>query len=327
MRRLVAALVIVVILLAAWVGGWFWFADYVGRNVEPVLHEIARRGVEIDCPSRSVVGFPFAVRVSCTQTSVAEQSTGTRASLPGATGGASVFHPMTAEVALESPVRVESPLLQGPVELRWKDAAVDVGIGMSGPKTVSFDATDLLGAFTVPGLPEQTVAATSAEAHLAPSANGGSAVAVAFTDLAFASGGTRFPPVTGSATAELSVPPRALASGRAGLKLPIEARGIQVMIENGGARFMVEGDIALGPEGVLDGTLILRVAGAEALPEFIAALPQKFQKIANAVAAGLFAFGQPTKVDGKPGSEVRVTISKSRAQIGPIEVELPRVVL
>ncbi len=167
--------------------------SWIDRHADPALQRIAERGIEVDCPNRAVVGFPFALRVACGETAVAERSTGTHADLAGATGGASVFHPMTAKIALQSPVRVESPLLNGPVELRWTDAAVDVGLGMNGPKDVAFDASDLLGAFTLPGYPEQTVAATSAKARLAPSPDGGSTVALTFTDLAFTSGGTRFP--------------------------------------------------------------------------------------------------------------------------------------
>jgi hypothetical protein len=327
MRRLAALLIIVVVLAAGWAGGWFWLAGWIDRNADPALRRIANRGIEVKCPNRAVIGFPFAIRVACGETAVAERSTGTQARLAGAVGGASVFRPTTAEIALQSPVRVQSPLLQGPVEVRWTEAAVDVGLGLNGPKAVSFDATDLLGAFSLPGLPEQTLAAASAEAHLAPTSDGGSAVALAFSDLALTSGGTRYPPLTGTASAELSVPPRALASGRAGLELPIEARSIKVMVESGGASFEVEGDIALQPGGVLDGTVILRVAGAEALPEVIAALPSHFQKIGNAVAAGLFAFGQPATLDGKPGSEVRVTINENHAQIGPIAIDLPRLPL
>jgi hypothetical protein len=325
MRRLVAAFVIVVILAAGWVGGWFWLAGWVDRNADPTLQRIAERGIDVECPNRAVVGFPFELRVTCGKTAVAERSTGTTANIAGASGGASVFRPMTAEIALQSPVRVESPLLEGPVELRWTDAAVDIGMGMNGPKTISFDASDLLGAFTIPGLPEQTVAATEAQVRLAPSPSGGSAVALAFTDLAFTDGGTHFPPVTGSAIADLSVPPRVLASGPDGIELPVSAQDIRIQIQSGEARFMMEGDISLGPDGVLDGTLILRIAGAEALPEFIAALPMEFQRIANAATAGLFAFGQPATVDGKQGSEMRMTIVANRVQIGPmLEFDLPR---
>ena len=328
MRRLFAGLIILVVLAAGWAGAWFWLAGWVDRNADPTLRRIATRGIDVDCPNRAVVGFPFALRVTCGETAVAERSTGTRASLPGATGGASVFRPMTAEIDLQSPVRVQSPLLDGPVEFRWTEAAVDVGMGMNGPKTVSFDAAGLFGAFALPGFPEQTVAAATAEAHLAPSPSGGSAVALAFTDLAFANGDTRFPAVTGSAVADLSIPPRALAAGRQGISLPVSAREIQIQIQSGEARFVIEGDISLAPGGILDGTLILRIAGAEALPEFIAAMPLEFQRIANAVAAGLFAFGQPTDVDGRPGSEMRLTIAGNRVQIGPmLEFELPRLPL
>ena len=325
MRRLIGLLVILVILAAAWVGGWFWLAGYVERNAEPTLKQIADRGVEIDCPNRTIGGFPFAIRVVCGTTAVAERSSGTHASLPGASGGASIFKPMVAEVELQSPMRVESPLLDGPLEMRWKDASVDVGVNMSGPRDIRFTAADFLGAFSLPGAPEQTVTAAHADARLAPSANGGTTVSTAFTDFAFAAGGTRFPPVSGTASAEISVPPRDLTRGRAGVKLPVEARGIAVAIESNGARFAIEGDIALEPEGVLDGTLLVRVAGAEALPEFIAALPEEFQRIGNFVAAGLFAFGQPTNVNGVQGAEVRVTIDANHARIGPVEVELPRV--
>lgn len=327
MRRLIAALVIVIILVACWVGGWFWLAGWLDRKAGPALQEAANRGIEIDCPGRTVVGFPFAIRIACGATDVSERSSGTHASLAGATGGASIFSPMTASVNLQSPARLESPLLQAPLDFRWQGATVNVAVGAGGPKTVSFNATDFLGALALPGDAAQTVTAAKAEASLAPSANGGSDLAARFTDLALALGTTHFPPVSGSASAELSVPPNALARGRAGIRLPVEARSIEVSIESGGARFMVEGDLAVSDGGIVDGTMVLRVAGAEALPAFIAALPDRFQKIGNAVAAGLFAFGQPTTIDGKPASELRVPIERSRAQVGPIAVDLPKLPL
>jgi hypothetical protein len=78
---------------------------------------------------------------------------------------------------------------------------------------------------------------------------------------------------------------------------------------------------------VLDGAITLRVAGAESLPAFIAALPPAWQKIGNVVAGGLFAFGSPTTLDGEPASEVKVEISHGDARIGLIEFTLPRVPL
>jgi hypothetical protein len=324
MRRLVAAGIIVVILAALWAGGWFWLARMVEANAEPALEEIAERGVSVECPERTVGGFPFALRVTCGETAVAERSTGTRADFAGATGGASVFRPLTAEIALRSPARVESPLFEGPLEVRWNEAEVDVGLGFDGPKTYAFEAAEILGVLTLPGLPEQTLAATAAEAHLAPSENGGSAIALAFADLSFVDGDTRYPLLTGSAIAEVSVPPRALARGRDGIALPVEARGVRIILESGGARFMLEGDIAVSEEGTLDGTIILRIAGIDAFHDFIAGLPEDMQRIGNAVVAGMLISGQPTEIDGKQGSEVRIPIDGNRAKIGLLEFDLPR---
>jgi hypothetical protein len=322
MRRLVAAGIIVVILAAIWVGGWFWLARMVEANAEPALDEIAERGVSVECPNRTIGGFPFALRVTCGETAVAERSTGTRADFAGATGGASIFRPLTAEIALNSPGRVESPLLEGPLEVRWSEAAVDVGLGLDGPKNYSFDATQILGTLTLPGLPEQTLAATTAEAHLAPSEDGGSAIALAFADLSYVEGDTRYPLLTGSAIGEISVPPRALARGRDGIELPVEARGVRIMLESGGARFVLEGDIAMSENHTLDGTIIVSIAGIDAFHDFIAALPEEMQRIGNAVVAGMLISGQPTEIDGKQGSEVRIPIDGSRAKIGLIEFDL-----
>ena len=232
------------------------------------------------------MGFPFALRIACRETAVAEASTGTKANLAGATGGVSVLSPMTARIFLEAPARAESPLLEGPAEFRWEEAAINVGLGVNGPRDASFDAEEFSAIISVSGIPEQTATAADIEGTLAPSAGGGSDLAVAFTDFTLASAGKSFPPLTGTAAGELSVPPRALASGRAGLSAPLWVRAIEIDLESQGARFLAEGDISVDAEGILDGAMTLRIAGVEALPVFIAALPTEWQKIANAVTGG-----------------------------------------
>ncbi|MGH6923813.1 MAG: DUF2125 domain-containing protein [Propylenella sp.] len=327
MRSLIAVLVIAVILALAWSGGWFWFAGLVERNADSVFAEIARRGVEVDCSDRSVVGFPFAVRFACGKTAVAERSTGTRANLGMVTGGASVFAPTKARIDMSSPVEVQSPHLEAPTEIRWRDAALDVGIGLNGPRDVSFDAVELSAEFALADLPDPGVAAAHAAGTLSPSENGGTDAAVTFTDLALSADGARFPMVSGSASGHLSVSPRALLAGRAGLVAPISARAIDIDLDSGGARFGAEGELSVDAEGVVDGAITLRIAGIEALPEFIAALPPQTQGVANGVVGALYAFGRPTTVDGEPGSEIVVQIERGSARVGLFEFELPRVPL
>lgn len=327
MRRLVAAVIIVAILAVAWSAGWFWLAGLVERNADTVFTEIARRGVEVDCRNRSVIGFPFAVRVACAQTGVAERSTGTTARLGTVTGGASVFAPTTARMDMASPAMVESPLLEGPAEIRWRTAGVDIGIGLNGPRDVSFDADGLSAEFALPNLPDPGVAAARAGGTLAPSADGGTDAAVTFTDLTVSADGALFPSVSGSASGHLSLPPRALLAGRAGLTAPISARAITIALDSAGARLNAEGELTVDAEGVVDGAITLRIAGADALPAVIKALPPQTQNLGNAVVGALFAFGRPTTIDGEPGSEVVVKIERGAVRMGMLEFTLPRVPL
>src|SRR5262245_4266125 len=90
-RAFISAVVVLVIIAAAWVGGWFWAAGWVDAQAARGLQELAQRGVEVDCRDRGVSGFPFALRVTCGETAVAERSTAARANLAGVNGGASVF--------------------------------------------------------------------------------------------------------------------------------------------------------------------------------------------------------------------------------------------
>lgn len=327
MRRLIIIGLTLFILAAAWSGGWFALASWAEGRVSGVLTEIAERGLDVDCAGREVVGFPFALRVACGETEVAERSSGSRAELAGASGGASIFAPMTAEIALASPARLQSPLLAGPAQFLWDDAAVNVGMGMNGPRTLSFSASNLVAELPVPELPEATVAARKADARLAPTDDGGTDAAVSFTGLALSAAGKAFPPFDGEVSARLSMPPRAFVSGRAGLRAPLSASAIKVSLSAGAARLEADGDVSIDSEGIMDGTLTLTIAGTEALPAFIAALPPERQKLGNAVAGGLLAFGQPTTLDGEPASELVVEIVRGEAKVGPVEVTVPRLPL
>jgi hypothetical protein len=162
---------------------------------------------------------------------------------------------------------------------------------------------------------------------LAPSASGGTDASLTFTELVVTADGATFPPVSGRAFGEISVPPRALLSGRAALQAPLSANGIDVFLESGEARLQALGDLSIDVEGIVDGTVTLRIAGTEALPGFIAALPPGRQQIGNAVAGAIFAFGQPTTLDGEPASEMVVQIERGIARIGMIEIAVPRLPL
>jgi hypothetical protein len=328
MRRLLIILVLICFVIAgAWTAGWFMLADWAGRNVSTVLARLEERGLSVTCSNQSVSGFPFALRIGCGPTSVSERSSGSAANLPGVTGGGSIFAPTTATISLASPVQVRSPLLAEPADFRWEAADIDIGMTLSGPRDIGFDTTDLEAKVAIPDLPGAVVAARSAEGRLSPAEDGGTDAAVTFSGLAVTADGSAFPPVDGRAAASLSVPPRALLAGRAGLRPPLSAEDLDVLLSSGEARLQALGNLAVDAEGVLDGTVTLRIAGANDLPAFIAALPPEHQQLGNAIAGAMFAFGTPTTLEGQPASELLVKIQRGRAQVGPVEVAVPRLAL
>ena len=327
MRRLLTLTLILLIVAAAWSGAWFWLASWVERNTSSALASIKERGIDVECSERSVIGFPFAVRLDCGETVVRESRSGTNAQLGGLTGGASVFAPRTAEIALASPARIESPLLAGPADLSWNDAAIGVGMGLNGPRAISFDATDLQGQVPLPAAPGARMKADAAEGTLVPADDGGTLADFTFTGLSIDTAAATLPPVDGRASAHLSIPPRALLSGRAGLQAPISARDIDVVLALGDAKIAAAGELSVDAEGLLDGTVSLILAGKDALAQIMATLPAEHQKYGNAIAGGMLAFGKPTTLEGEAATELVLDIERGAAKIGPLSITLPRLPL
>jgi hypothetical protein len=234
---------------------------------------------------------------------------------------------MTAAIALGSPAEVETPLFTNPATIQWDETGIDVGMGMNGPKSVSFDADNLVAELPLPDFADATLAAASAEGTLTPTEDGGTQAALGFRGLSLTARGTTLPSFDGAVSARLSAPPRALLSGRAGLQPPLSANAINLSLTSGASRLDAEGDISIDAEGILDGAMTIRIAGAEALPDFIAALPPATRQIGNAMVGGLLAFGRAATIDGKPASELTVEINRGEARVGPVTFSLPRVPL
>jgi hypothetical protein len=319
MRRLVAPLIVVIVLALAWCAGWYWAAGWAERNMSRVLAEIEQRGVLVQCTDRRVVGFPFALKAACAETLVTEAAGAAQARVAGLTGGVSVFSPRTGRIALASPAVLQSPHLREPASFAWSDAEIAVGLGMNGPRTVAFGTADLGAAAE-----GATVEAKRASGTLAPAASGGTDATLAFAGLVLSAEGVTLPPFDGAVAASLSAAPRELL---AGLQAPLSASPLKVTLSAGEARVEAEGDVAVDAEGIVDGTIRLRIAGAEALPAFIAALPADMQKPANAAVGGIMAFGQPGTLDGEPATELVVKIEHGEARIGPVKVRVPRLPL
>jgi hypothetical protein len=326
-RRLVTLVVFLAFIAILWSAGWFALASWVEGRVAGVLAEIEQSGVSVECGDRDIVGFPFALKVACGETDVTERTGGGQARIASVTGGASVFSPMTATIDLGSPARVESPRIVTPAEFRWDAARIGVGMGLNGPQSVSFQASDATADLPIPEIPGAAVAAEAASGRLSPADDGGSDVTLSFSGLTVSGEGKTYPPASGTAALWISAPPLALIAGREAWQLPLSARNARLSLDVAGVRLETESDLTIDAEGILDGTVVLRVAGASALPGLIAQLPPERQKAGNAVAGAILAFGAPTTIDGEEASELSISIERGEARIGPVSVSLPRLPL
>ena len=189
-RQLIAAAAILAVLALAWVGGWFWLASWADERATAALQELSRRGVEVDCRDRTIAGFPFSLRLACAETKVSDRRSDASASLAGLTGGASVFAPMTLRISMRAPVQAASPQF-GTADLRWDNAEISAGLGISGPRSVAFQAKRLEADLAVAKSPVRSITARSADGSLGLSANGGSDIAVGFADLGVSLAGAR----------------------------------------------------------------------------------------------------------------------------------------
>ena len=143
MRRLAIALVLILAILAiAWTAGWFVLAAWAEQKSAEVLASMEERGIRVRCEDRDIVGFPFTLRMACAETEIVEARSGSTAILAGMIGRRIGFAPRTARIEFDAPADIQSPLVPGPAEFSWREAAVEVGIGMNGPREVGFDATD-----------------------------------------------------------------------------------------------------------------------------------------------------------------------------------------
>lgn len=127
--RLILGLAIVA---ALWSGGWVAASSFAANRFDLWLASEAADGRQWTCPSRSVEGFPFALRLRCERPTF-------RGEIAGHTA-VGVVEGLTASVGLDRP-GVLAAALRGPLSLRAEDDAFAVELSWAAL------------AVAVPGLP------------------------------------------------------------------------------------------------------------------------------------------------------------------------------
>ena len=313
-QRLVIAALVVAILALGWSLGWREAARWVEARTQA---ELAARAPDVTCTNLIVDGFPFALRVACDSVAVRDGEAGTAASLGGGAGSFRVWRPFTPRVTLVSPADIRTDAAAGPVNATWEEAGADIGVWWGGLRSTRFDAAALKVT-----APEATITAEAMNAGVAPGSEDGLSEIEAHADgFSVTTNGSTTLPVTLTLRGEIVAEPRDILLGRYDpLANGFALTDITLAVSDGNFDIEADGELSVDPEGIANGELKVRIAGFEAMPAFIASLPEDLRRLASAGIGGFMAIGGAARIDGREAREVTLDIEDGEARIGFIRL-------
>ncbi|WP_334176388.1 DUF2125 domain-containing protein [Pseudoxanthobacter sp.] len=313
--RLVAGLVAVVVLLA---GGWslYWWqaAETLERAISEAGKTPAEGGrAELVCRDRVISGYPFHLVLTCSEGVIAAPG------LPQISLGA-----ITASARLDNPQAVTADIT-GPLEAGEAGAPLLSAAWQHGRLSLHFSGTGLRqGAITIdkPGVTALGLPLITADlVELVVGQEEGAGASTAALTITGGHGEPGTPPLDVSLIVAVDDNGRTLAGQ--GLQVPPQGLPLKLTrlsLRSGPAAIEAEGDLSLRPDGLLDGSLDVRLVDPKALAGVIGGLAPGLQGLGDPIATAVAMLGQPTQVGGRPASGLTVALRASRAFIGFIPV-------
>src|SRR3569623_306729 len=102
MRRIIILGAVVVLVIGAWTGAWFWGAGFITDQVRALANEDGVTEPKVTCGSFGVGGYPFGFDLTCAAASVSYGDITVTAS--GLTASAQVYNPTFVQAFAQSPV-------------------------------------------------------------------------------------------------------------------------------------------------------------------------------------------------------------------------------
>jgi hypothetical protein len=308
------------VLAAGWVAIWYSGRTRVLAEIDRIVADLGRRGLDLRCPDPVIGGFPFRMELTCPTPGVTDRRSGGVASATTVRLVGQVWDPFLLIAEIDGPILVEdghggriaATVRSLRLSLRWSTAGVErLSLTAEGP--------DL--AFTGPGRLPLALKAASFEAHGRQTGTDGRDLDLAFhsaaTEVAVA--GRRLGPLRsdldGAATFLGAIDrgaadPIAAFVGRSGRIEPLRL-GVAV----GGVSLEVSGALAFRPDGRLDGKLPAVVRGIES---FAAAKGDLGPELSTAVG-GFVLLGQPSG-EGRPGRRLDLVVDGGELRLGRLMV-------
>lgn len=306
--------VAIVLAILAYSAAWYWLARQVDRQTDILVETQRLMGTQIDCPGRSVGGYPFRFEISCASLAVARQSDGLVVEGGGFRTDSLVYRPNRVEAELEAPVTVQAPVLGG-MTLDWKNARGVATLGQPVPEKASAAVESLV--VGLPGL-QTALSADHAEAHLrtdGPDLD----LAMRYEGLVLderLTAGRQLPALAGDADIVVTNGAALAAEGVRTLRgVEGVARRIALLLTPKRG-VLVSGPFSVGQDGLVDAKLELIVVDPAGVASDMKTVFPEYASQIDIAAAG----GAQAGPDGTPEIRLTVTISDGRVSLGFIPV-------
>ena len=330
-RWIMAPLLLVVALGLAWSGFWFYLSHKADAAITQWMEREAAAGRVFACGSRQMGGFPFRIEMRCSQPS-AELRDSSPPMVLRAAELLTVSQVYTPDLLI---AEVTGPLTIAPqggerfsLDARLMEASLHGLVGVPERLSMVFEEPRLArNASAAPAVP--LAGARRVELHIRRSPGSDPAAPVfdiAGNAAALTLAGT---PVTAAAPLDTEVTATLRGANDFSVKpFPQKLRGWQanngrLVVDNwhlrqGEAAAAAKGEIGLTPQGGVDGTLAVTLAGFDAALRQMLGQSSQGRLQAGLLAGGLALFGGQTQLDGKRAVTVPLRFDNGAVTFGPV---------
>jgi len=305
----------VAVVAVGWSLLWVGVRSTVNDVIETEITNARDRGLTIECPDRSLAGWPFRLELSCSALTLQDRH-GALVELAGIRTVALAYNPGHVIVEAEAPARLTGGAGFPVAEAAWDTARASTQLAVDGAETldVVFSGLDVSTDALIGAMSLQVDAG---EIHFRENPNSNKDLDYAFSFDGIAAGGDA-QPVNGALVGRLE-------AGAALLKpaAPFNPAGAAIhvdslMLESGSVRIAASGTLKISGTGTLSGDLPMKVAGINDLAQTLQPLFPAGSPMPSALQGAVLAFGTP--IEEGERVEVPIRIDSGIARIGLVPI-------
>lgn len=302
---------------AAWTAGWTWARSQAIEEMDARLAGLARQGVRVVCPERSVGGYPFRLEIDCRDPGVEIPARGLGGSVAALRVVAQIWDPRHVLMEADGPLVAEEAG-RGRVDATWRRLSTSLRWRPGGVERASLSIEGLDATFRGPDGGAGRLAAEHWEAHGRSSGERSQSldVAVSAAAAALEVNGRRIGPprsdVAISTTFVDALPPGPGEAARAFAARGGRIEPIRASFAVGGVRVAGKGAMTLGTDGLLDGMIDFAAEGLEA----VVTQPASLGPETASLLGGFILLGKPSQDPDLPGRRLDLVIDHGRPRFG-----------